>query len=180
MIKKIDEILTQDNIDFIPERLYYFFCPIPKTTKSLTIDVFKRKELITPFINFTYPDRIGLCGEINITLISLDLIGKRQNDTDYSIIWRISNMSVGGKYLNVYQIKSISNKMTENFTPKTSNKSLTLPSLYFPVDSSINISITVTNFLKKKYTFNCSIETTKLPLPDLVFSAPDVLTTYVT
>ena len=100
MIKKIDEILTQETIDFIPGRLYYLFCPIPKTTKSLTISVDKHDKLIIPFIKFTYPDRIGLCGEINITLTVLDSIGKRYNDTDYSIIWRISNMSVEGKYLN--------------------------------------------------------------------------------
>ena len=82
MIKKKDEILTQDTIDFIPGRLYYFFCSIPKTTKSINIGVIQHNELITPFINFAYPETIGLCGEINITLDSLHSIGKRYNDTD--------------------------------------------------------------------------------------------------
>jgi hypothetical protein len=39
MIKKGNEILDFDFIEFIPGTLYYYFCPIPKTTKDLKINV---------------------------------------------------------------------------------------------------------------------------------------------
>ncbi len=39
LLKKGLDILKKDEIEFIPEKLYYFFCPVPKTTKDLLINV---------------------------------------------------------------------------------------------------------------------------------------------
>ncbi len=39
LIKKGFEILEKDTIEFIPGRLYYLFCSMPKTTKDLLISV---------------------------------------------------------------------------------------------------------------------------------------------
>ena len=53
-----------------------------------------------PFINFVYPEIIGLCGNINITLLALNSIGRRYNDSDFSILWRINNITTNRNYLN--------------------------------------------------------------------------------
>ena len=39
IIKENSKILATDSIDFISGKLYYYLCPIPKSTVSLTIDV---------------------------------------------------------------------------------------------------------------------------------------------
>ncbi len=70
-------------------------------------------------------------------------------------------------------------KMTENFTRNTPNTSLMLPPLYFPTNTLIEITVTVTNFLKNKYIYPMKIKTTMLPLPAITFNAPDVIETYI-
>ncbi len=68
-MKKGFTILKNDSISFIPKRLYYYSCTIPKTySNHLTIELSLYPEVIRPFINFTYSEKIGLCDNINITL----------------------------------------------------------------------------------------------------------------
>ncbi len=55
---------------------------------------------------------IGLCGNINMTLDTLNLVGKKYNDPDYSVIWKINNMSIEDNPLGVFNITKYSKNMT--------------------------------------------------------------------